>query len=153
MSPLEKIRKFCAYQERSVAEVRAKLKGYIVPQEDIENIINQLIDEEILNDERFAQCFASGKLRAKGWGYAKIRYGLQQKGISNDIINSILSDVEETDWNDQLQKNIEKWKKLNTLNRETYPKLVRFLVGKGFRLSEVMKSINLILLFLILILV
>ena len=137
-----KIRKFCAYQDRSVAEVRTKLKGYIVLEEDIENVINELIEEEFLNDERFAANFVKSKLRAKGWGAAKIKFHLKQKGISNEIITTVLNEVEATEWNEQLQQNIEKWKRSNELSYTTYPKLVRFLSGKGFNISDIMKHIN-----------
>jgi len=137
-----KIRKFCAFQDRSMAEVKAKLKDYLLPNEDIEIIINQLIDEGFLNDERFAVGFAMSKLHAKGWGYAKIKYHLYQKGISNEIINKVLSDVDLTEWDHQIQRNIEKWKRTNELTQTTYPKLVRFLAGKGFKLTEIMRNIK-----------
>jgi regulatory protein len=140
--PSSKIRKFCAYQDRSVAEVRAKLKGYLLFEEEIEALINQLIDEEFLNDERFTANFVKSKLHAKGWGYAKIRFHLQQKGISDNLIKNALNEVNETDWNEQLQRNIEKWKRTNELSHTTYPKLVRFLANKGYKLSEIIKNIN-----------
>ena len=141
-SSFTKIRKFCAYQDRSVAEVRTKLKGYLLSEEDIKNNLNELIEEEFLNDERFASNFVKSKLCAKGWGAAKIKFHLKQKGISNEIITNVLNEVEETEWNEQLQQNIEKWKRSNELSHTTYPKLVRFLSGKGFSISDIMKHLN-----------
>jgi regulatory protein len=145
MYSLSKIQKFCAYQERSVAEVRAKLKGCTLSEEEIDAVVNQLIDEEFLNDERFAAGFVKSKIHTKGWGSTKIRFHLHQKGIANNIINNVLSEVEESDWNEQLQRNIEKWKRSNELSHTTYSKLVRFLSSKGFKISEIMKNINLLL--------
>ena len=148
LSP-SKIRKFCAYQDRSVAEVRAKLKGYILHEEEIEMLVAQLLEEDFLNDERFAASFVKNKLHAKGWGYAKIRFHLQQKGIPQEIIKNALNEIDESNWEEQLQKNIEKWKRSNELSQTTYPKLVRFLSSKGYKLSDIMKNINLFWLFII----
>ncbi|MCL2246525.1 MAG: RecX family transcriptional regulator [Lentimicrobiaceae bacterium] len=142
MNATTKIRKFCAYQDRSIAEVRAKLKGYILFEEEIEDIINQLIEEDFLNDKRFAAHFVKSKLNAKGWGYSKIRFHLIQKGIAEDIIKDALSEVSEENWEEQLQHNIEKWKRSNELSPTTYPKLVRFLIAKGYKISEIMRNIK-----------
>jgi regulatory protein len=135
-----KIRKFCAYQDRSIAEVRTKLKGELLLEEEIEAMVNQLIDEDFLNDERFAANFVKSKLHAKGWGGAKIRFHLKQKGIAEDLVKNALSEIAETEWEEQLQRNIEKWKRTNELSRITYPKLVCFLVSKGYKVSDIMKS-------------
>ncbi|MCL2167545.1 MAG: RecX family transcriptional regulator [Lentimicrobiaceae bacterium] len=142
MFTLSKILKFCAYQDRSIAEVRTKLKGAILSEDEIATIINQLIAEDFLNEERFAENYVNAKLKTKGWGYAKIKFHLQQKGISNDIIHNALNNIEKTDWNEQLQKNIEKWKKNNELSKTTFPKLVRFLSSKGFKISDIMNNIK-----------
>jgi len=136
------VRKFCAYQDRSVAEVRTKLKGMLLGEDEIETLINQLIEEDFLNDERFAVHFVKSKLNTKGWGYAKIRFHLKQKGISEEMINKVLNEVDENEWNEQLQRNIEKWKKSNELSQTTYPKLVRFLLSKGFKFSDIMKNMS-----------
>jgi regulatory protein len=137
-----KMLKFCACQDRSIAETRAKLKRYMLPEKEIEMLVNQLIEEDFLNDERFAAHFVKSKLNAKGWGYSKIRFHLKQKGISDDIIYNVLSEIAETDWEEQLRNNIEKWNRSNELSQTTYPKLVRFLLSKGFNLSDIMKHIN-----------
>jgi len=135
----QKIRKYCAYQDRSIAEVRSKLKGYILPEEDIENIIIQLISEDYLNDQRFTENFVQSKLNNKGWGIHKIRFHLKQKGISEDIIQTVLNNIDDEEWYNELQNNIDKWKRSNKLTQATFPKLVRFLLGKGFKLAEIMR--------------
>ena len=62
---LQKIRHFCAYQERCHAEVREKLYGYGLYKTEVETILTQLIEENYLNEERFAEQFAGGKFRIK----------------------------------------------------------------------------------------
>jgi regulatory protein len=138
---LQKITKYCDYQDRSVAEVKAKLAAFLLPEKEIKLIISQLIEENYLNDERFTENFVNSKLNSKGWGYYKIRLHLKQKGISNNLIESVLNSINEENWNEELKKNINKWEKNNELNKKTFPKLVRFLTGKGYKLSEIMKNI------------
>ncbi|MDR0206414.1 MAG: RecX family transcriptional regulator [Bacteroidales bacterium] len=145
----QKIRKYCAYQDRSIAEVRSKLKGLILTDVDIENIVTQLIDEDYLNDRRFAENFVKSKLTNKGWGIHKIRFHLKQKGISEDIIHSVLNDIDDEEWNIELQKNINKWERSNELTQATFPKLVRFLLSKGNKLPEIMKKISFSMIFLV----
>jgi regulatory protein len=139
---LQKITKFCAYQDRSVTEVKTKLRSYQIPETDIEAIVAQLIDENYLNDHRFAENFVNSKINNKGWGYHKIKFHLKQKGISNVLIDNVLNNINETHWKEELQRNINKWEKNNELNKTTFPKLVRFLTSKGFKLSEIMKNVN-----------
>jgi len=138
----QKIRRFCAYQDRSTAEVREKLKKYQIPDDEIETLIVRLSDENFLNDERFANNFVIGKLNAKGWGKHKIKYHLKLKGIADEIIANALENICEEDWENQLQKKIDKWTKNNELSTNTYPKLVRFLTRNGFNLSDVMRKIK-----------
>ena len=55
---LEKIRHYCAYQERSHYEVRQKLFGFGLYTVDVEALIASLIEQDFLNEERFAMLYA-----------------------------------------------------------------------------------------------
>src|ERR1700741_430415 len=69
---LGKAENYCAYQERSQQEVREKLYEWGVYPSVIERIVSKLIENNFLNEERFAIAYATGKLRQKGWGRNKI---------------------------------------------------------------------------------
>jgi len=62
---LAKLRHYCAYQERCHQEVRSKLLKLGVRGYDLELIISELIEENFLNEERFARSYARGKFRIK----------------------------------------------------------------------------------------
>src|SRR5207342_2666577 len=83
---LQKLKHFCGYQERSHADVKRKLYSMGIPKKEAEQLISRLIEEEYLNEERFAKQFASGKSRSKGWGRQKIRYELRTRGVSDHNI-------------------------------------------------------------------
>src|SRR5688500_6130993 len=91
----QKIKQYCAYQERSHAEVKEKLYSFSLFKSDVESLISRLIEEDYLNEERFAKMFAGGKFRMKHWGRVKIRYELKQKQVSEYNIKKALQEIAE----------------------------------------------------------
>ena len=79
---LQKIKHYCAYQERCHSEVKEKLYSLGVWKKDQDQMIATMIEEGYLNEERFAIAFASGRFKIKHWGRVKIRYELKQKQVS-----------------------------------------------------------------------
>ena len=79
---LAKIQRYCAYQDRCHQEVRTRLLDMGVYADWLEEIIVQLIEENFLNEERFARSFARGKFRIKQWGRNRIRQELKKRNIS-----------------------------------------------------------------------
>jgi regulatory protein len=106
--------------------------------EEADTIIDELINEDFLNEERFAKIFASGRFRIKGWGRIKIRKALQEKGIRNTDINKALDGIDETEYRETLKSILEKKEKEFTEDDFTKrkQKLVNFALGRGFE-SEV----------------
>jgi len=95
---VEKMKKFCAYQERSQQEVRQKLYQSAIKGEEAEFVIGELIRENYLNEERFARAFARGKFRMKQWGKIRIRMELLHKGVSEPCIRKGLSEISDRDY-------------------------------------------------------
>ena len=62
---LPKVRQYCTYQERSHSEVKEKLYSFGLYKKDVEQLISNLIEENYLNEERFAIVFAGGRFRIK----------------------------------------------------------------------------------------
>ncbi len=100
---LEKLKHFCAYQERCQHEVLQKLWGYNLDEHERLNIIAQLISENYLNEERFAIAFSEGKFRIKKWGRNKIKMKLKEKKVSPYCIQKGLEAIEEEEYNSVLQ--------------------------------------------------
>jgi regulatory protein len=94
----EKLKKYCAYQERSQFEVRQKLFKEGLRGNDAELLVVELITEGFLNEERFARTFARGKFRIKQWGRLKIQSALKSKGVSPVCIRIGLSEINETEY-------------------------------------------------------
>jgi regulatory protein len=101
---LPKLKQFCAYQERCHSEVKEKLYNYGVYQMDAEEIISKLVEDNYLNEERFAVHFTGGKFRIKQWGRVKIKYELKQKQVSEYCIKKALAVIDENEYLKTLDK-------------------------------------------------
>ncbi len=101
---LQKIKHFCAYQERSHQEVKDKLYSLGLWKKDVEPILSQLIEENYLNEERFASEFAGGKFRMKHWGRVKIKYELRQRQVSDYCIRKALASIDSDEYAKSLNK-------------------------------------------------
>jgi regulatory protein len=141
---LEKIKHYCAYQERCQAQVRQKLKENKVHFNDIDNIICDLIEENFLNEERFAILFAGGKFRTKQWGKVKIKYELTKNQIGKPLIIKALQQIDASNYFEVAHKLAHKYynncpaansiaKKIKTKN---------YLLQKGYELNIVLEIMN-----------
>jgi len=132
---LPQIKQFCIYRERCHSEVKEKLYSYRLYKNEVEQIIARLIEENFLNEERFAKHYAGGKFRINQWGRVKIKHALRQKQVSDYSIKKAMKEISEADYKKTLQKIASQ--KLKTLARETNifskkKKLQDYLLQKGF---------------------
>ena len=131
---LEKMKKYCAYQERCQSEVRQKLYDFELHNNDIENILCSLIEQNFINEERFAKNFVRGKFRQKKWGKIKIKQHLKQKQISDYCIKTGLEEIDTEDYLTTLDLIISKKGKLiseenNFIKKQ---KIAKYAINKGF---------------------
>ena len=131
---LQKLMHYCAYRDRSQKEVETKLDEMRMIPEAKEKIIVSLMQENFLNEERFARSFVRGKFRIKKWGRIKIKQELKKKEISTPIINLGLSEINEEEYFKTLEEIAAK--KLNLIKESNAfkkkKKLMNFLLQKGY---------------------
>jgi len=139
---LEKARRYCDFQERTIAEVRQKLKSWSVSDAQIIKIITQLEEEDMINEERFARAYALGKMRNNRWGRNKIMAGMFNKGLSELMIQVGLSEIEEEEYREILTKVLAS-KKINESDPYKYRvKLAQYALQKGFQSNLIWEIIN-----------
>jgi regulatory protein len=135
-----KMASFCAYQERCEQEVREKLSAFELTKDEVDNIVQQLIDENFLNEERFALAFAGGKFRTKQWGKTKIRYELQQRRIDKNCIKTALASIDEEAYFKTLQSLATKKQEQEA---DILPqKLYNYLLSKGYETDLIQKVLK-----------
>ncbi|MFM7902325.1 MAG: regulatory protein RecX [Bacteroidota bacterium] len=104
---LERLRSYCAYQERSQQEVRDKLCSLGMTPDEVEQGVTNLITEGFVNEGRFAEAYARGKHRTKRWGRIKIRMGLKRHGVSDVCIRKALENLPDDEYIATLLKLLE----------------------------------------------
>ena len=144
---LDKMAKYCAYQERCVKDVRNKLKNFDIPEEEKTEILDYLLDNRFVNDERFAKSFVRGKINQSGWGVNKIRFHLIQKGIDKDIIDEAIGQTDNEVYRQRLIDILKA--KSKTIKAESdfekKRKLAAYAMQKGFEgnlIWEVLKDLT-----------
>ncbi len=131
---LQKLRQYCAYQERSHSEVRDKLYQLGIWKKDHDEILGSLIEDNYLNEERFAIAYAGGKYRMKQWGRVRIRYALKQKEVGEYLIKKALKQIDEEEYLALLEKVATE--RYVSLKGEQYlvrkKKTLDYLIQRGF---------------------
>ncbi len=143
---LQKAKQFCAYQERYHSETKEKLYSFGLYKNEVEELLAQLIEENFLNEERYAIAFAGGHFRTKQWGRVKIKFALSQKKLSAYCIKKALAQIDEIDYEKCLKKLANA--KIATLKKEKNifvkkNKLQNYLLQKGYEgslISSIIKT-------------
>lgn len=131
---LAKAEHYCAYQDRAQQEVRDKLYEMGLWTDAVENIISELIGSGFLNEERFANAYATGKFRQKAWGKIKIKQGLKLKKVPDVLIKKALLLIDGDAYMQTLSLVLEKKSKLLP-ERDSYKrryKLQQYAISRGF---------------------
>ena len=141
----QKLKHYCAYQERSHDEVKQKLYGFGLHRQEVEETISTLIEENYLNEERFAIAFAGGRFRSKQWGKIKIEYELKQKKVSPYCIKKALNDIDDDAYLKTLQQlSRKKWNSLKAPGATDYvksSKTTTYLLQRGFERQLIAQAI------------
>lgn len=133
---IEKMRHYCAYQERSHFEVREKLFGFGLNSQEVDSIMADLISQDYLNEERFAVLFAGGKFRVKKWGRKKIIYELKARKVSEYNIKLGIASIDHQEYLNTISELIQK--KMSLLisegnnGFELRARTIAFMIQKGF---------------------
>ena len=100
-----------------------------------DSIIDHLLAENYISDERYAKAFVHDKLLYQGWGRVKIEYMLRGKKVAYDIIQNALKTIDESDYSRILKHLVSQ--RLNNL-----PSLYRFLTQRGFTYDEIKAALD-----------
>jgi len=140
----KKIEHYCAYQDRCHKEVVSKLKDMGMIPIAVDQIISKLIQDNFLNEERFAKSFARGKFSIKKWGKKRIVSELKQRSISKYNITSALKEIDEdiylTTLDTLAQKRLEQIKETNIQKKRK--KLADYLLYRGWESHLVYEKIT-----------
>ncbi len=123
---------------------KARTKQY--QRSDIDLILDDFESKGWLNDHEFAKAYANDKYNLSGWGPNKIKMYLFREGISQQIIDQVLANMEnDSDIFSILEKLVQKKKNHFLRENDTFKrkkKVVDYLMRKGFNGNDVFKFID-----------
>lgn len=135
---------YCLSVERCVSEVEAKLEQWGADHEIKDRVIEHLIKEKYIDQRRYCAAFVRDKYRFNQWGRMKIVQALRLKKIPTDVISLGLEEIDESEYLSILSGLVEQKKrsiKANT-DYERNGKLIRFAIGRGFEMEEILRCVK-----------
>ncbi len=135
-----KMEAICSRREYCSADIREKLKRYLLSEEVVEEILSSLQRDKYLDDSRYAAAFARDKASLSGWGAKKIEFALRRKGVASEVIRDAICELDQHKVSERMQEVVlRKW---NSLSKEDdiakrRIKTVKFALGRGYSYEEV----------------
>lgn len=147
ISPAEALNKaaaYCSLCERCINEVRKKLAAWGIAPIEQNKIIERLITEKFIDEERYCRAFVNDKIRFNHWGKIKITAALREKQIDKKYISSAIDNIDENEYM-QILRDILITKQKEYKGKEdfaTKQKLIRFAASRGFEPTKILQIIK-----------
>jgi len=141
---IERIKNYCALQDRCQWDVLQKLRQWGLQQETKDHILEILITDNFIDEERFSASFCRGKFRIKNWGKRKIINELKRKQISSICIKKGLQEIDDKEYNHVLEK-LFYHKEISIKDKNQFirkTKIANFLIQRGFENNLVWDKIR-----------
>ena len=143
---LDRLRGLCSRREYCYADVLKKAKDALDGDaQAAKEVADVLVEDKYVDDLRYASAFARDKSAIQGWGEVKIRYMLSAKGVSRDVIDKALEEIDQDKADSRLEKLLQNKLKSLKDDPQCRLKLLRFALGRGYSYDEVNSLINQIL--------
>lgn len=139
-----KLSALCARSEHCQHDMLEKMRQWGVSAEEQAAVMERLVTERYVDDERFARAFATDKIRYNKWGRRKVEQALWLKHISKDIAQTVLGEIADSEYISILKPML-KQKRRSTKSDSEYElnrKLVRFAMGRGFTMDIIRQCID-----------
>jgi len=139
-----KIEQYCVYQDRCHSEVEEKLKSFGLIQNVIDVLMESLIENKFLDEERYARAYTRGAYRHKKWGWVKIKNQLKQKGLTSYCIKKSYEEIDQEEYNEMIQYQLKKkWQTIKGKNKyDKINKLTRFGLTRGYEYETITSLLN-----------
>jgi regulatory protein len=137
----EKALRFLAYRPRSEAEIRKRMVRQGFSKEVVQAVLQRLQAAKLTDDAAFAAFWVENRSTFRPRGRRALRVELRQKGLSDEVIEAVLEDVDEP--SDARRAVGQKAARLRGLSmRERRCKLRAFLARRGFEYAIISDVID-----------
>ena len=134
----------CARAEHCQYELTEKMRRWGMSDEAQARVMQRLVSERYVDDERYTQAFVRDKIRYNKWGRRKVEQALWQKHIDKDIREQILNEVDDDEYLSVLRPLLKQKQKTlkGGTDYERNQKLVKFALQRGFTYDIIRQCID-----------
>jgi regulatory protein len=140
----QKLAALCARGEHCQHDMTEKMRQWDVDEEAQARVMQKLVGERYVDDERYTRAFVHDKIAYNQWGRRKIEQALWLKHVERSIVNSVLNEVDDEEYVSVLRP-LMKQKMKSITGRNDYErsmKLIKWAVGRGFTMSVIRQCID-----------
>lgn len=141
---LSSLMNLCARAERSSGDAMRLMHRWGVDQDERQGVLDKLIEEKFIDDRRYADAYVREKINLSDWGRRKIAEVLYSKGISREIMDESLLQLNDEMAKERVRK-IVKERIPRTKAKNSYDlkgKLMRYGLGRGYEYDDVMSAVE-----------
>jgi regulatory protein len=134
----------CARSEHCQYELTEKMRRWGMSDEAQARVMQRLVGERYVDDERYARAFVRDKIRYNKWGRRKVEQALWVKRIDDDIRERVLGEVDDGEYIAVLKPLLQQKRKSTkaATDYELNQKLVKFALGRGFTFDIIRQCID-----------
>ncbi len=130
-----------ARREHSVFELTRKLQQKDFPSELIQQVIERLVADNLLSDERYAEAYVRMR-SARGFGLQRIRMEMKERGVASELISDAI-EQSEVDWNAlALEVRYKKFGEQPAEELALRAKQMKFLQYRGFSHAQINAAVT-----------
>lgn len=134
----------CAQAEHCEYEMQEKMRRWEIADDTQARVMQRLITERYVDDERFARAFANDKVKYNKWGRRKVEQAMWLKHIAEDIRQRVLDSIDDEEYIAILRPLLQQ-KRRSVKARNDYElrqKLIKFAIGRGFTMDIIKQCIS-----------
>ena len=141
---LARLTALCAGAEHCTGEMIDKMTKWEISEEAQARIMEHLVKNKYIDDERFCRAFVHDKMEYNHWGRRKIEQALYVKHVDKAIQKTVLDEIPDEDFIDILRPLIVQKRRQTRANSEyeMNMKLMRFAASRGFTIEQIRQCID-----------
>jgi regulatory protein len=141
---LARLTALCAGAEHCTGEMIDKMTKWEIPEEAQARIMEHLVSNKYVDDERYCRAFVHDKMEYNHWGRRKIEQALYVKHVDKAIQTKVLDEIPDSDFIDILRPLLDQKRRQTRAdnNYEMNIKLMRFAASRGFTIDQIRQCIE-----------
>ena len=134
----------CAQAEHCQWEMTEKMRRWELTEEAQARVMQRLVSERYVDDERYARAFVKDKVRYNKWGRRKVEQALWQKHVDESVRQQVLDEVDDDEYICILRPMLQQKRKSTKASSdyELNGKLIKFAMSRGFTMDIIKQCIN-----------